>query len=248
MKMKPHAPSVLAKSVSKASLTSLSAASLILGAVASPTALAQEQEQEQERSRLVLEEVIVTARKREESIQDVPISVTSIAQELQEASLRRLDDIQAFTPNVYIRNTAGTPGGAALSIRGVSYQEIDKSFDPAIGVILDGMYLGTSSGALLNSLLLAALSVFLIWRTGTLWAHVEWLLFGLAVLESARVVAKPLSRSTFQGFHALLAVTLASAGVVAAFDGVTESAVMAGLAGRARRCAVLTQRRRKLRA
>jgi iron complex outermembrane receptor protein len=102
-------------------------------------------------SQVVLEEVIVTARKREESIQDVPISVTSIGKELKEASVRRLDDIQSFTPNVYIRNTSGIPGGAAISIRGVSYQETDKSYDPSIGVIMDGLYLGTSSGSLLQN-------------------------------------------------------------------------------------------------
>jgi len=99
----------------------------------------------------VLEEVIVTARKREESIQEVPVSVTSLGRELKEASLRRLDDIQSFTPNVYIRNTSGIPGGAAIGIRGVSYQETDKSLDPSIGVIMDGLFLGTSSGSLLNN-------------------------------------------------------------------------------------------------
>ena len=46
----------------------------------------------------VLEEVIVTARKRSESIQDVPVSVTAIGQELKESSVRRLEDIQNFAP------------------------------------------------------------------------------------------------------------------------------------------------------
>ena len=69
---------------------------------------------------LALEEVIVTARKREESIQKVPVSVTSLDKELIEATLRRLDDIQSYTPNVYIRTTSGIPGGASISIRGVS--------------------------------------------------------------------------------------------------------------------------------
>lgn len=105
----------------------------------------------QSNSSLALEEVLVTARKRSESIQEVPVSVTSITRELKESTIRRLDDIQSFTPNVYIRNTSGTPGGASISIRGVSYQETDKSFDPAIGVIMDGLYLGTSSGSLLNN-------------------------------------------------------------------------------------------------
>jgi iron complex outermembrane receptor protein len=125
---------------------SVSALTLLAVAVASPGAFAQKRSPS-----LALEEVIVTARKREESIQDVPVSVTSIGKELKEASIRRLDDIQSFTPNVYIRNTAGIPGGAAISIRGVSYQETDKSLDPSIGVIMDGLYLGTSSGSLLNN-------------------------------------------------------------------------------------------------
>jgi iron complex outermembrane receptor protein len=124
----------------------VSAMAIAVAAAMSPIAQAQARS-----SSLALEEVIVTARKREESIQDVPISVTSIGKELKEASLRRLDDIQSFTPNVYIRTTAGIPGGAAISIRGVSYQETDKTLDPSIGVIMDGMYLGTSSGALLNN-------------------------------------------------------------------------------------------------
>jgi iron complex outermembrane receptor protein len=124
----------------------VSAIALAVAAVTSPAALAQQKD-----GIVALEEVIVTARKREESIQDVPISVTSIGKELKEASLRRLDDIQSFTPNVYIRRTTGTPGGAAISIRGVSYQETDKSYDPSIGVIMDGMYLGTSSGSMLQN-------------------------------------------------------------------------------------------------
>ena len=44
-------------------------------------------------SSFALEEVLVTARKRTESIQDVPVSVTSISKELKEASIRRLDDL-----------------------------------------------------------------------------------------------------------------------------------------------------------
>ena len=122
----------------------LSAMALAVAATSVPQVLAQE-------NRVALEEVIVTARKREESIQRVPVSVTSLEKELKEASLRRLDDIQSFTPNVYIRTTSGIPGGASVSIRGVSYQETDKTLDPSIGVVMDGLYLGTSSGALLDN-------------------------------------------------------------------------------------------------
>lgn len=119
---------------------------LAIAAMPGPEAVAQERP-----ATRAIDEVVVTARKREESIQNVPVSVTSIGEELREASLRRLDDIQSFTPNVYIRNTTGTPGGLAISIRGVSYQETDKSLDPTIGVVMDGLYLGTASGSLMNN-------------------------------------------------------------------------------------------------
>jgi len=98
-----------------------------------------------------IEEIVVTARKRSESIQDVPVAVSAIDKELGEANVRRLDDIQNYSPNLLIGRTNGIASGAAISIRGVSSNESDKSFDPAIGVMMDGMFLGTSSGVLLQN-------------------------------------------------------------------------------------------------
>ena len=100
---------------------------------------------------LVLEEVIVTARKKDESIQDVPGAVTAITGQLKEGSVRRLEDIQAFAPNLFINRTPGIASGAAITIRGVASLESDKSFEPSIGVVMDGMFLGTSSGVLLDN-------------------------------------------------------------------------------------------------
>lgn len=98
-----------------------------------------------------LEETLTTATRRTESIQNVAVSVTSLGKELKEASLRRLDDIQSFTPNVYLRPHPSAPGGLSVAIRGVSSSEYDKSFDPAIGVIMDGLVLGTASGSMLQN-------------------------------------------------------------------------------------------------
>lgn len=100
---------------------------------------------------LRLEEVIVTARKRLESIQDVPVSVTALTQELQRSSIRDLRDIAAYTPNVLVERVTALQAGSAISIRGVSYQEVDKSLDPGVGVILDGVYLGTNAGQILEN-------------------------------------------------------------------------------------------------
>ena len=100
---------------------------------------------------LAIEEITVTARKKSESIQDVPVAVSAITDQLQEQSVRRLEDIQAFAPNLFINRTPGIASGAAITIRGVASLESDKSFDPSIGVVMDGMFLGTSSGVLLDN-------------------------------------------------------------------------------------------------
>lgn len=115
-------------------------------------AFAQDNDASQESvTGFAIEEIVVTARKRDESIQDVPLSVTAIQGELAEASVRRLEDIQSFAPNLYINRIPGVASGAAITIRGVSSSEVDKSFEPAIGVVMDGMFLGTSSGVLLQN-------------------------------------------------------------------------------------------------
>ena len=100
---------------------------------------------------LALEEVIVTATRRDESLQDVAVSVSAIDAELDQATLRRLDDLQTFSPNLYIRRTPGIASGASITIRGIGTQDSDKSLDPAIGVMMDGVFLGTSSGVLMQN-------------------------------------------------------------------------------------------------
>jgi iron complex outermembrane recepter protein len=100
---------------------------------------------------VMLEEVIVTARKRDESLQDVAVSVSAIGAELNQATVRRLDDLQTYSPNLYIRRSPGIASGASITIRGVGTQDSDKSLDPAIGVMMDGVFLGTSSGVLMQN-------------------------------------------------------------------------------------------------
>jgi iron complex outermembrane receptor protein len=100
---------------------------------------------------LAIEEIIVTARKKDESIQDVPMAVTAITDQLREGSVRRIEDIQAFAPNLYINREPGIGSGANITIRGIASLESDKSYEPSIGVVMDGMFLGTSSGVLLDN-------------------------------------------------------------------------------------------------
>jgi iron complex outermembrane receptor protein len=106
---------------------------------------------QEEAPSLAIEEIIVTARKKDESIQDVPMAVTAITDQLREGSVRRIEDIQAFAPNLYINREPGIGSGANITIRGIASLESDKSYEPSIGVVMDGMFLGTSSGVLLDN-------------------------------------------------------------------------------------------------
>ena len=115
------------------------------------TSAQEETSETNTRSSLAIEEIIVTARKKDESIQDVPMAVTAITDQLRESSVRRIEDIQAFAPNLFINRTPGIGSGAAITIRGVASLESDKSYEPSIGVVMDGIFLGTSSGVLLDN-------------------------------------------------------------------------------------------------
>ena len=81
-----------------------------------------------EEESITIEEITVTAQKREEDAQSVPIAITALSQELQESTIRNLVDINGYAPNVRIGRAAARARGSAITIRGISYSETDKSF------------------------------------------------------------------------------------------------------------------------
>jgi len=88
-----------------------------------------------------LDRVTVTASKREESLEDVPISMTVIDQDmLRQGRGRTLADMQQLVPN-FSFDEAGT---AVITIRGVGGGGRNIGFDPRAGVYLDGVYIGQS--------------------------------------------------------------------------------------------------------
>ena len=116
------------------------AVSLLSAPIASNTAHAADDD-------AVIEEIIVTSRRRAESVQDVPLSVTAFDSErIEQLKPKTLRDFDGLAPNVYIgMNTAG-PGASALFIRGVGYANIEKTQSPQVGVIVDGIQMGSSTG------------------------------------------------------------------------------------------------------
>lgn len=99
-----------------------------------------------------VEEIMVYSRKRAEPLSEVPGAVTAFHQKyLERAEVRDLQDLEGLVPNVIIDRVPAASGGGAISIRGINFQDLEKSFEPSIGVILDGIYIGTNTTQLLNS-------------------------------------------------------------------------------------------------
>ncbi|MGK0224568.1 MAG: iron complex outermembrane receptor protein, partial [Limisphaerales bacterium] len=110
------------------------------------------EEIERSQSGIIMEEVIVTSRRRSESVQDVPLSVTAFsAERIEQLKPTTLRDFDGLAPNIYVgMNTAG-PGASAIYIRGVGYADIEKTQSPQVGVIVDGIQMGSSTGQLIDA-------------------------------------------------------------------------------------------------
>ena len=129
-------------------LSILSAVLVVLsGAITIPAANAQESRQHSDMLPM-LEEVVVTARKREETVFDVPLSVSALgASQLEARKIRGLTDLAVSLPNVALDEVGTARGTANFSMRGLGVNSSIPSIDPTVGVFVDGVYLGTNSGA-----------------------------------------------------------------------------------------------------
>ena len=133
--MKPHTKTTIA------SLTGL----LIGGIALTGPALAQSAGGEEE-SRGVLEEVIITAQKREQSLQEVPLTVSAFSGDfVTENGVQDIRDIQGLTPNLSIKSRGDTE--ASVFIRGIGSQAPGIGADPAVGIFIDGMVASRGTNA-----------------------------------------------------------------------------------------------------
>jgi len=101
-----------------------------------------------------LDEVVVSARRRLEGIQETPISITAIqGVQLEEMGVEDLTGIADMAPNLTF-STAGTSSGnnsaAIVFIRGIGQFDFVPTSDPGVGIYVDEVYLGRTVGAVLD--------------------------------------------------------------------------------------------------
>ena len=102
----------------------------------------------------MLEEIVVTARKREESLQETPISITAFsAASLEAANMVDLRDIGKYTPGMSFTSYGmGSSEAGAIFLRGIGQSDHMVTTDPGVGLYIDGVYVGRNQGAALDLL------------------------------------------------------------------------------------------------
>lgn len=94
------------------------------------------------------EEVLVTAQRREERAQDVPMSLSVFSNaELEQRQIDDIDSLQFAAPNLVVASTMTSRNSAAISMRGQFERDASPTVDPAVGLYLDGVYIARTTGA-----------------------------------------------------------------------------------------------------
>ena len=107
---------------------------------------------------LALEEVIVTAQKREQSAQDVPIAMSAVSSDdMERMGATEIKDIQFSTPSLAI--VGGNPILQSYGIRGVADRGRNPGYDQRVGVYIDGVWVGKSAASNQSALDVAAVEV-----------------------------------------------------------------------------------------
>ncbi|OYY90955.1 MAG: TonB-dependent receptor [Sphingomonas sp. 28-66-16] len=96
-------------------------------------------------------EIIVTAQRRDQKIQDVPIAISAFsADELQARGVTSALDLGQFVPNLIAQNNTGLGSANAYYIRGLGNTETIPTFDPPVGTYVDDVYLSRQNANNLN--------------------------------------------------------------------------------------------------
>ncbi|MGO4688960.1 TonB-dependent receptor [Brevundimonas sp. 2YAF1] len=115
----------------------------------SASAVAQQVSTEAQASNV--DDIIVTARRREESLKDVPVAVSVLgAQRLEETGASDITALQQQTPNATVQVARGSNSTLISFIRGIGQQDPLWGFEPGVGLYVDDVYVARPQGAVLD--------------------------------------------------------------------------------------------------
>jgi iron complex outermembrane receptor protein len=98
-----------------------------------------------------LEEIVITARKREETLQVAPVAVSAISgANLEKQQLTRIDDLAQVVPSLNISREAGFANAVTVVMRGIGDTDPVLTNDSPVAIYVDGVYLGRAIGGLMD--------------------------------------------------------------------------------------------------
>jgi iron complex outermembrane receptor protein len=129
-------------------------------ALAGSSVSSAQEGQRQSTVSVLMEEVVVTARKTEESIQDIPVAVTAVnSQQIDALKIRSIHDLSIGIPGVMLEDSGTQKNTANFSIRGLGMRGSIPSFDPSVGLFIDGVYMGLNNGVMMDTFDLKSIEV-----------------------------------------------------------------------------------------
>jgi iron complex outermembrane receptor protein len=131
--------------------TKLTRSALLLSTIASTMLIAAPAAAQQDGDSASRDVITVTARRREESLQDVPLSVTAISgEELEMSGSIDITAVGEVTPNVTLEVSRATNSTLTAFIRGVGQQDPVAGFEAGVGIYVDDVYLNRPQAAVLD--------------------------------------------------------------------------------------------------
>ncbi len=107
-----------------------------------------------------LEEVVVTAQKREQNLQDVPVAITAInAEDITDRKIADISDVGSTAPNVQIAPSPGGSTGATIAIRGAASINPAATWEPSVGLYMDGVFIAKNVGGIFDVAELSAIEI-----------------------------------------------------------------------------------------
>jgi iron complex outermembrane recepter protein len=128
--------------------------SIVLAAAACAPPIAFSQEAAQPTAAGTLEEIVVTARMREEDLQETPISITAVTgRALEDRQIITTQGLDQLAPNLVVSQGQGVSGNASAGsyfIRGIGQIDFLLNTDPGVGLYVDGVYVARSLGSIMD--------------------------------------------------------------------------------------------------
>lgn len=98
-----------------------------------------------------IEEIVISARRRAELLEETPVSVTALGENaIRESTITRINQITQLVPNLQFDTAAGTSTTARVFIRGVGINDTIMTNQPGVGIYIDGVYMARAAGSVLD--------------------------------------------------------------------------------------------------